>query len=504
MTEAITLQPTDRLLIGGRWCAPVSQVEPVDVIDPSTGHVIATVAVGGTADVNLAVVAAQQAGASWGTTAPEFRARLLDEVADRIAARIDEFAAVITAEMGAPVDNARTVQTQLAIDVFRSYAAITREFDWEEAVGASVVRYEPVGVIGAITPWNYPLYLAAIKIAAGLAAGCTVVFKPSQDAPLDAFLLSSTIVEVARELGAPEGVVNLVTGSGSVVGEAMSTHPGIAAISLTGSTDAGRRVAAAAAGTIKRVGLELGGKSAAIVLDDGIDLQTALAGALANVYYNSGQTCTACARILVPRSRYGEAVRIAADITANWRIGDPRLPGDHIGPIATRAQYDSVLRHLSTGVAEGARLVAGGLPTAEQIPDGLSDGNWVLPTLFADVKPGMAIEREEIFGPVALLMPYQDDEDAIRIANDSIYGLSGAVWGADPQRVLGIARRLETGRVVINGGPFDVLAPTGGYKQSGNGRELGVHGLREYLEIKSLLLPAEGERYTTGPARAAS
>ena len=497
-------QRTVRLLIGGRWSAPLGQGEPVDVVDPSTGHVIGRVAAGGTADVNLAVVAAQGAGRVWSRTTPEFRARLLDEVADRITVRSDEFAAVITAEMGAPVDNARAVQTQLAIDVFRSYAAIIREFDWEETVGASVVRYEPIGVVAAITPWNYPLYLAAIKIAAALAAGCTVVLKPSQDAPLDAFLLAETIVEVAVELGAPVGVVNLVTGSGSVVGEAMSAHPGIAAVSLTGSTEAGRRVAATAAGTIKRVGLELGGKSAAIVLDDVIDLKAALTGALAGVYYNSGQTCTACARILVPRSRYQEAITIAADLTAGWQIGDPRLPGEHIGPIATRAQYQSVLRHLKAGVAEGARLVTGGVPTAEQIPDGLDAGNWVLPTLFSHVLPGMAIEREEIFGPVALLMEYEDDDDAVRIANDSIYGLNGAVWGVDPQRVLDIARRLETGRVVINGGPFDVLAPTGGYKQSGNGRELGVHGLREYLEVKSLLLPPGDDRYTNGATRTES
>jgi aldehyde dehydrogenase (NAD+) len=502
--HTITAQPTDRLLIGGNWCAPLSHAEPADVVDPSTGHVIGSVPVGGAADVDLAVVAAQEAGRQWRRTTPEFRARLLDEVADRMTARRAEFAAVITAEMGAPADNAQEVQTQLAIDVFRSYAAITREFDWQETVGVSVVWYEPIGVIAAITPWNYPLYLAAIKVAAALAAGCTVVFKPSQDAPLDAFLLAETIVEVAGDLGAPAGIVNLVTGRGSVVGEAMSAHPGIAAVSLTGSTEAGRRVAAAAAGTVKRVGLELGGKSAAIVLDDGIDLETALTGALANVYYNSGQTCTACARILLPRSRYDEAMAIAAQITARWRIGDPRLPGEHIGPIATRAQYESVLRHLEAGVAEGARLVTGGVPTAEQIPPDLGDGNWVLPTLFADVQPGMAIEREEIFGPVALLMEYEDDDDAVRIANDSIYGLSGAVWGADPQRVLDIARRLETGRVVINGGPFDVLAPTGGYKQSGNGRELGVHGLREYLEVKSLLLPPGDDRYTNGATRTES
>jgi aldehyde dehydrogenase (NAD+) len=466
--------------------------EQIAVTDPATGLVVGQVPLCGPADVDLAVAAARQAGRQWRLTPPAQRADLLDEVAQRISDRIDEFAASITAEMGAPVDNARDVQTQLAVDVFRSYAAITREFVWEEPLGTNIVRYEPIGVVAAITPWNYPLYLAAIKVAAALAAGCTVVFKPSLDAPLDAVLLTETIAEAARELGAPDGLVNLVIGSGTVVGEAISAHPGIAAVSFTGSTAAGRRVSAAASGTVKRVGLELGGKSAAIVLDDGIDLRTALAGALSNVYYNSGQTCTACARILIPRRRYAEAVAVAEEITRGWVIGDPRLPGDHIGPIATRAQYLSVLEYLRRGVAEGARLVIGGIPDRDQLPAHLQDGNWVLPTLFADVEPGMAIERDEIFGPVALLMAYEDDDDAVLITNDSIYGLSGAVWGADRDRALDVARRLETGRVVINGGPFDVLAPTGGYKQSGNGRELGVHGLREFLEVKSLLLPIPG------------
>jgi aldehyde dehydrogenase (NAD+) len=473
----------------------VIAADEVAVTDPATGLVVGHVPLDGPADVDRAVRTARAAGRQWSRSAPGFRAALLDEVALRMADRIDEFAASITAEMGAPADNARDVQTQLAIDVFRSYAEIVREFVWEEPLGsANLVRYEPIGVVAAITPWNYPLYLAAIKIAAALAAGCTVVFKPSLDAPLDAVLLTETITEVARDLGAPDGLVNLVIGSGAVVGNAISMHPDVAAVSFTGSTEAGRQVSAAASATIKRVGLELGGKSAAIVLDDGIDLRTALAGALANVYYNSGQTCTACARILVPRSRYDEAVSIAEEITGSWEIGDPRLPGDHIGPIATRAQYDSVLQFLRNGVAEGARLVIGGLPDPDQIPSHLRGGNWVLPTLFSHVEPGMTIERDEIFGPVALLMAYHDDDDAVRIANDSIYGLSGAVWGADQERVLDVARRLETGRVVINGGPFDVLAPTGGYKQSGNGRELGIHGLREFLEVKSLLLPVSGTR----------
>lgn len=474
--------------------AEVLSAHDVAVVDPASGAVVGRVPAGGPEDVDRAVRLAGAAGAQWALTSPELRAAVLDEVADRIAGRLDEFASSITAEMGAPVDNAIHVQTQLAIDVFRSYAMIAREFEWEERLGNGVVRYEPIGVVAAITPWNYPLYLASIKIAAALAAGCTVVFKPSLDAPLDAVLLTETIAAVARDLGAPTGLVNLVCGSGTIVGEAISRHPGIDMVSFTGSTEAGRRVSAAASTTIKRVGLELGGKSAAIVLGDGVDLDTALTAALANVYYNSGQTCTACTRILLPRSRYKEAVGIAEKIAKRWRIGDPRIPGEHIGPIATRAQYDAVVEFLRLGTAEGARLVTGGLPTRDQIPEHLRNGNWVLPTLFADVEPGMTIEREEIFGPVAALIAYSDDDDAVRIANDSVYGLSGAVWGIDEERMINVARRLRTGRVVINGAPFDVLAPTGGYKQSGNGRELGIHGLREFLEVKSVLMPSPRDR----------
>jgi aldehyde dehydrogenase (NAD+) len=460
--------------------------QEVAVVDPATGAVVGHVHSGGAQDVDRAVEAARAAGVEWAATTPEFRASVLDAVAQRISERLDEFATLITAEMGAPVDNARQVQTQLAVDVFASYATVVREFSWEEPLANGTVRHEPIGVVGAITPWNYPLYLASIKIAAALAAGCTVVFKPSLDAPLDGVLLTEVIRDVADEMGAPGDVVNLVCGTGGVVGEAISRHLGIAAVSFTGSTEAGRHVSAAASATVKRVGLELGGKSAVIILDDA-PVEDALAGALAGVYYNSGQTCTACARILVPRSRYDECVAIAARIADRWQIGDPQLPGDHIGPIATRAQYEAVAAFLRSGVAEGARLVTGGLPTKDRVPEHLRGGNWVLPTLFADVEPGMTIEREEIFGPVALLIAYTDDDDAVRIANDSIYGLSGAVWGADRHRALTVAHRLETGRVVINGAAFDVFAPTGGYKQSGNGRELGVHGLREYLEVKSIL-----------------
>ena len=287
-------------------------------------------------------------------------------------------------------------------------------------------------------------------------------------------------------IGAPRGLVNVVTGPGGLVGNALSAHPDVAAVSFTGSTAAGRQVSIAAAETIKRVGLELGGKSAAIIAADVTDLRSVLAAALADVFYNSGQTCTACTRILVPAERYDESIQFSGEIAAEWKLGDPSAKGDHIGPIATRRQYATVLGFIDDAVADGARCVAGGRPTLDQIPVGLTAGNWVLPTVFADVDFDATIAREEIFGPVAVLLPYQDEDDACRIANDSAYGLSGAVWSATNDHAISLARRLRTGRVVINGGDFNIDAPTGGYKQSGNGRELGEHGLREFLEVKTL------------------
>lgn len=478
----------DSLLIGGQRRRPVAPAGHSDVTDPSTGRVIGRVPNGTAADVELAVAAAKEAGAAWARTTPEARAELLTAVATRMRAWVAEFAFLISSEMGAPIDNARDTQTGLAIEVFESFAEIVAEFAWQEQLGSSVVVHEPIGVVAAITPWNYPLYLASSKIAAALAAGCAVVFKPSGDAPLDAFLLVELIEQCAHELREPAGIVNLVTGEGPVVGGALSTHPDVAAISFTGSTDAGRLVSASAAQTVKRVGLELGGKSAAIVVDDVVDLPGVLAGALADVFYNSGQTCTACARILLPANRYEEALEMAAEIAGNWELGDPRRPGNHIGPIATRRQYETVLEFIEQGKREGARLLAGGQPEPHEVPAELAAGNWILPTVFSHVTSEMTIAREEIFGPVAVLIAYEDDDDAVRIANDSIYGLSGAVWAHDRERAMRIAKRMQTGRVVINDAPFSVLAPTGGYKQSGNGRELGVHGLREYLEVKCIQL----------------
>lgn len=474
----------DVFIIGGERRRPVADSGVSLVSDPATGQIIGHVPVGTAADVDVAVAAAKVAGRTWADSSVDVRAALLSSIAAGVREWREEIAGVITAEMGAPRDNARDVQTDLAADVFDSYARIVREFTWQEQIGGSLVVHEPIGVVGAITPWNYPLYLAALKVAAAIAAGCSVVLKPSDEAPLDAFLLAGIIDDAAAHLDAPAGLLNIVTGPGTVVGAAISTHPDVRAVSFTGSTGAGRTVSAAAAATVKRVGLELGGKSAAIICDDVTDLRETLEGALADVFYNSGQTCTACTRILVPTAWYDDAVSLSAEIARTWRLGDPALPGDHIGPIANARQYATVQRLLTEAENEGARLVAGGMPGPDDVPAGLTDGFWVLPTVLADVAPDMTVAREEIFGPVAVVMPYADIDDAITIANDSEYGLSGAVWSADPDRAVRIGRRIETGRVVINGGPFNVNAPTGGVKQSGNGRELGVHGLLEYLEVK--------------------
>ncbi len=476
----------ERLWIGGRWTTPAAGPSTRPVVDPADNTVFGRVPVGSSDDVDLAVAAAAAAFQDWSTRSPAERGRFLTALAAAMRGRQQEFAEVISAEMGAPLDNADAVQTGLAIDVVASYPDILADFEWDRSVGRSIVTHEPIGVVAAITPWNYPLYLIVLKLAPALAAGCTVIVKPSDEAPLDAFLLAEVFQQVCAETGAPVGIFNVVTGPGKVVGERLAAHPGVDAVSFTGSTEVGRRVAALATGTVKRVGLELGGKSAAVILDDVADLEAVLATALGNVFYNSGQTCTACTRILLPRGRYDEAIEIARRVAGAFSLGDPRRRGAHLGPIATRRQYESVRAHIESGLAAGARLVTGGVAAAEQSPALLEAGNWVLPTVFADVPPDAEIAREEIFGPVAVLVPYDSEDDAVALANDSDYGLAGAVHSGDPERAMRVARRLRTGRVDINGAPFNVLAPAGGYKQSGNGRELGVFGLLEYLEIKSI------------------
>jgi acyl-CoA reductase-like NAD-dependent aldehyde dehydrogenase len=371
------------------------------------------------------------------------------------------------------------VQAGLPAMTFMSMAHLAGELPWEQQIGNSLVVREPVGVVGAITPWNYPLHQIAAKVAPALTAGCTVVLKPSEVTPLNAYILA----EIMEEVGAPAGVFNLVSGTGPVVGEAIAAHPGIDMVSFTGSTRAGRRVSEVAAASVKRVALELGGKSPNVILDDA-DLETAVVGGIRNVMLNSGQTCSALTRMLVPRERLAEAEAIAAAAIGQTVVGDPFAAETAVGPLVSAVQRDRVRSYIERGVAEGARLVCGGADA----PAGLERGFYVQPTVFSDVTPEMTIAQEEIFGPVLAIMPYDDEDDAVRIANDTIYGLAGGVWSADEERAKRVARRLRTGQVEINGGVFNPLAPFGGYKQSGHGRELGPYGIEEFLTLKSLQL----------------
>jgi acyl-CoA reductase-like NAD-dependent aldehyde dehydrogenase len=379
--------------------------------------------------------------------------------------------------MGSPISFAQKVQAALPIAVMGSYAQILGDFSFEETIGNSLVVKEPVGVVGAITPWNYPLHQIVNKVAPALAAGCTVVLKPSEVAPYSAFLLA----EIIDEVGLPAGVFNLVTGTGPVVGEAIARHPDVDMVSFTGSTAAGRRVSQLAAETIKRVSLELGGKSANVFLDDA-DFAKAGKIAVAQAFPNAGQTCSALTRMLVPRERQAEVVEQVRAAAESYAAGDPTSPDTRLGPLVSAAQRERVLGYIRKGVEEGATLVTGGTDAPAE------RGYYVAPTVFADVTPEMTIAREEIFGPVLAVMPYDDEDDALRIANATVYGLAGGVWSGDAERAKAFARRMRTGQVDVNGGRFNPLAPFGGYKQSGTGRELGPYGLEEFLEVKAIQL----------------
>ena len=367
--------------------------------------------------------------------------------------------------------------------VMGSYPQILEDFPFEEQVNNSMIVREPVGVVGCITPWNYPLHQIAAKVAYAMAAGCTVVLKPSEVAPLDAYVLA----EVIHDTGLPAGVFNLVTGTGAEVGKAIAAHPDIDMVSFTGSTRAGRQVTEAAAATVKRVALELGGKSANIILDDleGEDLDKAVRAGVGSAYLNSGQTCTAFTRMLVPRSKHDEIVDIIRDeVESTYTIGDPATGAGRLGPLISDTQRTRVRGYIQKGIEEGATLVTGGPEQPEDLPTGY----YMKPTVFADVRNDMTIAQEEIFGPVMSVIDYDDTDDAVRIANDTVYGLSGGVWGADKDAAVAVARRIRTGQLEVNGGGFNPLAPFGGFKQSGNGRELGRYGLEEFLETKSLQL----------------
>jgi acyl-CoA reductase-like NAD-dependent aldehyde dehydrogenase len=468
----------DKLYIGGRWVEPAS-AGLLDVFDSTTEEVMARVPEGAPEDVNRAVAAARAAFDSWSGTPVEERARILKAVSEKLAARQGEIAGVIAAEVGMPLPLATAVQAGLPAMISGSFAKLLSEYAFEEQVGNSLIVKEAVGVVGCITPWNYPLHQVVAKVAPALAAGCTVVLKPSEVAPITAFILA----EIFDEVGLPAGVFNLVTGIGPVVGEALAAHTDVDMISFTGSTRAGRRVSELASQTVKRVALELGGKSANIILDDA-DFVKAVRSGVSNCYFNSGQTCSAHTRMLVPRGRMDEAARIAKQAAEGFTVGDPREGKSKLGPLVSEVQRERVRNYIRKGIEEGATLVTGGA----EPPEGLERGYFVRPTVFANVRNDMTIAREEIFGPVLSIIPYEDEDDAVRIANDTIYGLAGGVWSGDAERAKRVARRLRTGQVDINGGSFNPFAPFGGYKQSGNGRELGRYGLEEYLEVKSLQL----------------
>ena len=472
------MQVRDKFYINGQWAAPSTKGK-LDVHNAGTGEVMGSVPAGEAKDMDAAVSAARAAFDSWSQTAPAQRAEFLARISAGLKARSDEIAKSIAQEVGMPIKLSGRIQAGLPIAVFGNYAKMLGEFKFEEQVGNSLVVRDAVGVVGAITPWNYPLNQIALKVAPALAAGCTVVLKPSEIAPFNAYILA----EVIHEAGLPAGVFNMVTGLGPVVGEALVKHPEVDAISFTGSTRAGKRISELAAQGVKRVTLELGGKSASVILDDA-DLAAAVKGTVSNCYLNSGQTCTATTRMLVPEGKYAEAKTLAAEAAKAFAPGDPLAETTRLGPLSSAMQLERVRSYIKKGIEEGAELVTGGADA----PEGLAGGYFVKPTVFGKVDPKSTIGQEEIFGPVLSIITYKDEEDAIRIANDTIYGLAGGVWSADPVRAQKVARRMRAGQIDINGGPFNMAAPFGGFKQSGHGREAGVYGLEEFLEYKSLQL----------------
>jgi acyl-CoA reductase-like NAD-dependent aldehyde dehydrogenase len=472
------MQTYDKIYIGGEW-VPSTGKGHFDVIDASTEEVMGRVPSGSAEDVARAVERAAAAFPAWSETSVEERAGYLEKLQQGIGAKMNEIAETVAREVGMPIRLSTMIQAGLPAMVMGSYVQILKNFVWEESVGNSTLVREPVGVVGCITPWNYPLHQVVCKIAPALAAGCTVVLKPSEVAPLSAFALA----EIIHEARLPAGVFNLVSGDGPTVGEAIASHPKVDMVSFTGSTRAGRRVAELAAKTVKRVALELGGKSPNVILDDA-DLEAAVRGGINNCYLNSGQTCSAHTRMLVPRSKHDEAMRIAKDAAEKFQPGPALNADSRLGPLVSAAQRDRVRGYIKKGLEEGATLVTGGA----EAPEGLGKGYFVRPTVFANVKSSMTIAQEEIFGPVLCIIPYDSEDEAVRIANDTIYGLAGGVWSQDPERAKRVARRIRTGQVDINGGNFNPLAPFGGYKQSGCGRELGKSGFEEYLEVKSLQL----------------
>jgi aldehyde dehydrogenase (NAD+) len=466
-----------KFYIDGKWVDPTG-ARDFAVINPATEQPIATISLGGIADVDRAVAAAKRAFDSYSETSPDQRLAFLRRITEVYQSRIDEMADSISREMGAPSSLARKAQAPAGLAHLLEIVKVLEHFKFEELKGSTLMRKEPIGVCGLITPWNWPMNQIVCKVAPALAAGCTMVLKPSEMAPLSAYLFA----QILHDAAVPTGVFNLVNGDGPTVGAAIAAHPDVAMVSFTGSTRAGIAVATAAAPTVKRVTQELGGKSANIILDDA-DFGSAVKQGVQECFRNTGQSCNAPTRMLVPRSKMAEAAATAKQTAEATKVGDPFAEGTSIGPLSSKAQFDKVLRLIDKGVEEGATLVAGGSGR----PDGLTRGYFVRPTVFADVRNDMTIAREEIFGPVLCIIPYENEEEAIRIANDTPYGLAGFVTSGNRERANRVAKRMRSGNVHVNGARVDFGGCFGGYKQSGNGREWGEPGLEEFLELKAIL-----------------
>jgi aldehyde dehydrogenase (NAD+) len=462
--------------IDGKWVSPTT-AKDFTVINPANEEPLATISLGAAADVDRAVAAAKRAFESYSETTPDERLAYLQRIIEVYRSKLDEMAKTISQEMGAPITLSRAAQAPVGLSHFLEVVKVLGQFKFEELKGSTLMRKEPIGVCGLITPWNWPMNQIACKVAPALAAGCTMILKPSEIAPLSAYLFT----QILHEAGLPPGVFNMVNGDGPTVGSAISSHPDVAMVSFTGSTRAGIAVACAAAPTVKRVTQELGGKSANIILDDA-DLESAVKEGVQSCFRNTGQSCNAPTRMLVPRSKMAEVVSIAKRVAEATKSDDPFTDGTSIGPLASKAQFDKVQGMIKKGIEEGAKLIAGGPGR----PEGTTKGYYVRPTVFADVQNHMAIAREEIFGPVLCILPYDDEEDAVRIANDTPYGLSGYVASGDLEHSRRVAKRIRSGNVHINGARLDFGGCFGGYKQSGNGREWGEAGLEEFLELKAI------------------
>ncbi len=466
----------DTIYIDGAW-VPSTGTGTISVVNSTTEQTMGTIPDGTAADVDRAVAAAKRAFPAWANTAVDERAKYCSRIAEGIGARMDEIATLVSEEVGMVKPLSLLVQAGLPYNSFNVIASLVDDFPFEEEVGNSLVVREPVGVVGCITPWNYPLHQIAAKVAFALAAGCTVVLKPSEVAPLNAFVLG----EIIHDVGLPAGVFNLVSGVGPVVGEAIANHRDVDMVSFTGSTRAGRRVGELCMQRVAKVALELGGKSANVILPDA-DLEKAVKDGVFKAFLNSGQTCSALTRMLVPRDRLPEVEEIAGRAADAMTPGDPFAEGSKLGPLVSRTQWERVQGYIQKGLDEGATLVTGGLGK----PEGLETGFFTKPTVFSGVRRDMTIAQEEIFGPVLSILPYDNEEEAVEIANDTVYGLAGGVWAGTQEKAEAVARRLRTGQVEVNGGAFNPNAPFGGYKQSGIGREYGRFGLEEFLQVKSL------------------